>query len=264
MLSLRGVRKRFQGRVVLDGIDLDIAQGEAVGLIGRSGIGKSTLARCLVGLERADAGEIRLDGAPIRPGRAAARQAVQYLWQDPSQSLSPYLTAQGAVEEVLNGFHIGPAAGRAGRAAALLDRLGLPAQAQGRRPHALSGGQCQRTALARALAAEPRLLILDEPLSSLDLPSQHELVTVLKGVRARTRAGMLIISHDVAPLLMLANRILVMDQGRIVETLAAHSFCETARHPISRAHAEMLEEAMTAPRHRGVGQGCPAVKTGMA
>ena len=126
MLSLSRLSKRFHGQDVLCDISLDIAPGEVLGLIGRSGAGKSTLARCLVGLEHPDRGDIRLDGVPIVPGTGAARRQIQYLWQDPSQSLSPYLSARDAVLETLTGFGIGTPAGRRDRAAELLDSLGIP------------------------------------------------------------------------------------------------------------------------------------------
>lgn len=240
MLTLRGLTKRFDGREVLSGIDLSIAAGEIVGLIGRSGAGKSTLARCLVGLERAESGEIGLNGAAIAPGKGAARQAIQYLWQDPTQSLSPYLSAKGAVLETLSGFGVGPKQTIQARAADLLSSLGLSHALHERRPHALSGGQNQRVALARALAAKPQLLILDEPLSSLDLATQVSTIAALRDIHAETGLAMLIVSHDLAPLRRLADRILVLDAARIVEDIPMRRFCSDAMHPLSRAYAEAL------------------------
>lgn len=240
MLSVRGLSKRFYGRDVLDGIDLSIAPGEVVGLIGRSGAGKSTLARCLVGLESPDAGEIRLDDRPVTPGRGEARQHLQYLWQDPTQSLSPYLSARNAVVETLAGFRIGDRSRYKTRAADLLDALGINGALTSRRPHSLSGGQCQRVALARALAAEPKVLILDEPLSSLDLATQVHTLCLLRRVQAERGLAMLIVSHDLAPLRQLANRILVLDEARIVEDIPMGRFAQAASHPLSEAYAETL------------------------
>ena len=240
MLRVRGLSKQFHGRDVLRDIDLTIQAGEVVGLIGHSGAGKSTLARCLVGLERATQGEILLRGAQVKPGEGAERQQIQYLWQDPTLSLSPYLTAKGAVMETLTGFGVGAASGRDARATDLLTSLGIPQTLHKRRPHALSGGQNQRVALARALAAEPQVLILDEPLSSLDLATQVSTISVLRDIHAATGLTMLIVSHDLAPLRHLADRILVLDDARIVEDIPMHRFAQDASHPLAKAYANTI------------------------
>lgn len=237
MLEITNISKRFDGRDVLRDVSLHLKAGEVVGLIGRSGAGKSTLARSVVGLEVADRGAITLDGRIITPGRGAARQNIQYLWQDPAQSLSPYLTAHGAVLETLNGFGIG--ADRAVRARELLSSLGISDRMQGRRPHALSGGQCQRVALARALAAKPQVLILDEPLSALDLSTQLQTIALLRDIHRETNLSMLIVSHDLAPLRQLASRILVLDEGRIVESVPMNDFANAATHPLARAYGRL-------------------------
>ena len=244
MLTVRDLSKRFHGRDVLSDIDLTIEAGGVVGVIGHSGAGKSTLARCVVGLERAERGDILLDGAPISPGEGAARQNIQYLWQDPTQSLSPYLTAKGAVMETLSGFGVGTAQSRDTRATDLLTALGIPQSMHRRRPHTLSGGQNQRVALARALAAEPQVLILDEPLSSLDLVTQVSTISVLRDIHAETGLAMLVVSHDLAPLRQLADRILVLDEARIVEDIPMHRFSQEASHPLARAYAETLSAAL--------------------
>ena len=208
MLEIRNLTKTFHGREIFGDVHLSIEQGEVVGLIGRSGIGKSTLARCLVGLEMPDRGEISLESHIIKPGQSNARKDIQYLWQDATQSLSPYLTAHGAILETLNGFGIGARDKRAEAAKQLLLDLGISIDLQSRRPHALSGGQCQRVALARALAAEPKLLILDEPLSALDLVTQNRTIDLLQRLHQQRQLAMLIVSHDLAPLQKLSNRII--------------------------------------------------------
>jgi len=242
MLKLRGLSKQFYGQDVLKDIDLSLAPGEVVGLIGHSGAGKSTLARCLIGLETPDSGRICLEGQPIDPGFGPARQRIQYLWQDPTQSLSPYLSAHAAVMEPLNGFNIGAPATRHQNATALLADLGINAEAQTRRPHSLSGGQCQRIALARALAAEPQVLILDEPLSSLDLSTQINTIRLLRQVHAARGLSMLIVSHDLAPLRQLADRIAVLDDAQIVEDIRMAEFEQAAFHPLSKAYAQTITE----------------------
>ncbi|MFK7761660.1 MAG: ABC transporter ATP-binding protein [Roseobacter sp.] len=240
MLTIQNLTKSFQGRVVLADLSLSIAPGEVVGLIGRSGVGKSTLARCLTGLEAMDRGQVNLADVSITPGQGRARQHIQYLWQDPVQSLSPYLSAQNTVLETLDGFNIGPRGQRAARARALLASFDLPKDVVDRRTHALSGGQCQRVALTRALAAEPQVLILDEPLSSLDLMAQLNTIKLLQDLHVKRGTTMLIVSHDLAPLRHLADRILVLDNGRIVEDLAMSTFARDAENPLSRAYAETL------------------------
>mgnify|MGYP001187659392 CR=1 FL=1 len=224
MLEVRHLTKTYHGRSIFKDVRLSIKQGEVVGLIGRSGIGKSTLARCLVGLEQPDNGVFALDGQAFEPGTANARQDIQYLWQDASQSLSPYLTAHASLMETLNGFSIGAKEERFQKARGLLSDLGISPDMQARRPHALSGGQCQRVALARALAAEPKLLILDEPLSALDLITQNRTVDLLKRLHVERNLTMLIVSHDLAPLQKMSNRILLLQQEGIVEREAVQQF----------------------------------------
>lgn len=239
MLNVKHLVKRFYNVDVLSSINLDIAAGEVVGLIGHSGAGKSTLARCLVGLEKPQSGRITLDGHVIEPGSGSARQEIQYLWQDAMQALSPYISAHAAVLETLHGFGIGSRKSRAGRATELLTELGIDAATARRKPHALSGGQAQRIALARALAAEPKLLILDEPLASLDLPNQIGTINVLRQLHTQQVISMLIVSHDLAPLRQLANRIVLLDKGQIVEDLPLSRFHTEARHPLSRAYIKI-------------------------
>ena len=242
MLKIEGLKKSFHGSEILSGVDLEIAANEVVGLIGRSGAGKSTLARCLVGLEQPDAGRILLENNAITPGRGVARQQIQYLWQDPTQSLSPFLSAKAAVLETLNGFALGSAASRPHRAEALLGSLGLDRETWARRPHALSGGQCQRVALARSLAAESKVLILDEPLSSLDLVTQIATMELLKKVHDECNSAMLIVSHDLAPLRLLADRIVVLDEGQIVDDLSMSAISAKSDNPLLQANAARLSE----------------------
>jgi len=240
VLSIRNLSKSFYGTPVLNDINLDLSTGEVIGLIGRSGAGKSTLARCLVGLERAEAGTITLQGNTIMPGTGLARQKIQYLWQDPTQALSPYLSAKAAVLETLNGFDIGSRDQRNTRATDLLKQFEIDTGTAARKPYNLSGGQCQRVTLSRALAAEPEVLILDEPLSSLDMATQVAALNTLKTARQQRNISMLIVSHDLATLRQIADKVAVLDEGRIVEFLPIEQFAARARHPLARAYAETL------------------------
>ncbi len=239
MLNIKGLTKSFYNSVVLSNIELSIEKGKILGLIGHSGSGKSTLARCLVGLEKPQSGQIYLNDKLIIPGQGEARQKIQYLWQDPMQALSPFLSAHGAIVESLNGFNIGSRGSRSARATKLLEDLGIGSDLAIRKPHTLSGGQAQRIALARALAAEPDLLILDEPLSSLDLPTQIATIDLLRKIHADRGISMLIISHDLAPLWQLANHIAVLDRKEIVENLPISEFAKKACHPLSRAYIQL-------------------------
>lgn len=240
MLTVTNLSKRFHKQEVLRRISISLHSGEIVGLIGRSGVGKSTFARCLVGLEQPDSGTILLNETVITPSYGFARQAIQYLWQDPSQSLSPYLSAHGAVLETLNGFGVGT--DRSNKARSLLLDLGITSALQSRRPHALSGGQCQRVALARALAADPQVLILDEPLSALDLPTQLQTIALLQEIHRETGLTMLIVSHDLAPLRQLVSRVFVLEAGQIAQDLPMAHFSKVAAHPLAKANARSFKK----------------------
>lgn len=239
-LSIRHLSKRFalhQG-AVLDDVCLDISEGETVALIGRSGAGKTTLARCIVGLERADEGEVFVDGAPYRAKPRAARRAVQLVWQDPSGSLSPFLTLRQSVAEPLESFEIGDPKTRSRRADELLSSVGVAPEMFDRKPHQLSGGECQRAVIARSLASDPRVLLLDEPMSALDPPRQAALSQVLARLTRENRRAILLISHDLTAVRRLSTRVALLDQGRIVEDVPSAEFFARPSHPVARQFLE--------------------------
>jgi ABC-type dipeptide/oligopeptide/nickel transport system ATPase subunit len=236
LLSIRDLHKCFDtaGGAVLNGVSLTIHRGETVALVGRSGSGKSTLARCLVGLESPESGEVFIDGDRFRPRERKLRRLVQMVWQDPVPSLSPYRTVAESIREPLDAFSIGPPPSRDGRVRELLRSVGLAPELGDRRPHQLSGGECQRVIVARALAPDPRLLILDEPLSALDPPTQAEIVPVLQGVARQGAQAVLLISHDLTAVRKLASRVALLHEGRIVEDQPTERFLSNPEHPAAR------------------------------
>ena len=236
LCSIQDLRKSFDPsrRAVLNGVSLTIHAGETVALVGRSGAGKSTLARCVVGLESPDSGEILIDGARFNPRERKLRRLVQMVWQDPVPSLSPYLTVAESIREPLDAFSAGPPSWRGNRVRELLRSVGLAPELASRRPHQLSGGECQRIVLARALAPDPRLLILDEPLSALDPPAQADIVPVLQSVTRPASRAVLLISHDLTAIRKLATRVALLHEGRVVEDAPSDRFLSEPEHPASR------------------------------
>jgi peptide/nickel transport system ATP-binding protein len=239
LLEARGLTRTFPGRRgapvrALDGVDLRVSPGEVVGLVGESGSGKSTLARILVRLDAPDAGTVVVDGVDVAGARgadlAALRRTVQIVFQDPYLSLDPRLSIGATVAEPLEVRGDGRAAVR-DRVTALLEAVGLVAAVAGRRPAELSGGERQRVAIARALALEPRLLVLDEPLSSLDGDSAAQVARLLSELRASRDLAYLLISHDLGAVRGLAQRVAVMDGGRIVEEGTTERVLGAPRHP---------------------------------
>jgi peptide/nickel transport system ATP-binding protein len=221
MISVRDLRVRFgtgAGAVVaVDGVGFDVADGETFGLVGESGCGKSTILRALCGLNRAWTGDVQIAGAAVAPlrGRAFYKQ-VQMVFQDPYSSLHPRHSVNTTLSEPL-AIHGMDNAGD--RIATILTQVGLSPSFRYRYPHQLSGGQRQRLAIARALILEPRVLLLDEPTSALDVSVQAEILNLLVDIRRARRLTCILVSHDLAVVAHMCDRLAVMNAGRIVEEM---------------------------------------------
>jgi len=240
LLSAEEVTVRFGSRagelVAVDAASLSVQPGETLGLVGESGCGKSTLARSIAGLIRPAGGRILLHGADVTARRTRTqRRAVQIVFQDPYSSLNPRLTVRSTLTELLrvHGLARGSAAER--RCRELMALVGLPTRALDAYPNSFSGGQRQRIAVARALAVEPELLVADEPTSALDVSVQATILALFEDLRSQLGLAILMISHNLAAIRHLCDRIAVMYLGRIIELGSRDEIFGDPRHPYSAA-----------------------------
>ncbi|CAB3730281.1 Glutathione import ATP-binding protein GsiA [Paraburkholderia sediminicola] len=244
LLELQDVRIDYlqrHGKTVLravDGVTLQIARGETVGLVGESGCGKSTLSKAILRLVPTTSGEIRLRGIDLVPlgerELRPLRRHVQMVFQDPYASLNPRRTVAEILDTVLVVNGVGNAQQRRSRIATMLDRVGLPSSALGRFPHEFSGGQRQRIGIARALVLEPDLLICDEPVSALDVSIQAQILNLLVDLKRDLGLAYLFISHDLSVVRYIADRVHVMQGGRIVESGHHRDIWRSPQHPYTR------------------------------
>ena len=222
----------------VDGVDLDVAPGECLGVVGESGCGKSTLARMLVGLLKPSAGTITLDGRPVGALKGEARRrfhrTVQLVFQDPLSSLNPRKTVRQTLSGPLEALSGLDKAARLERVRDLMRRVGLRPEFAERYPHAFSGGQAQRIGIARALAVEPALIVLDEPVSALDVSVQAQVLKLLRDLQSRLGLAYVFISHDLAVVEALADRVVVMHRGKVVEAGPRARVFKAPEHPYTR------------------------------
>ncbi|MCU0126342.1 ABC transporter ATP-binding protein [Pseudomonas vlassakiae] len=243
VLEARGLHKAFVGpdgqmRQVLNDVSLQVRAGQTLGVVGESGSGKSTLGRILLGLERPEQGSVHLAGQDWLALSAAqqrqARQGIQVVFQDPLASFDPRYTVMRVLAEALAQAGV-PRGLRRTEAAALLERVQLPVGLLERRPLELSGGQRQRIAIARALAMKPKVLVLDEPVSALDVSVQARILALLAELKAELGLACLFISHDLGVVEQVSDQVLVMQGGRVVEQGAVAQVLGQPRHAYTRA-----------------------------
>jgi peptide/nickel transport system ATP-binding protein len=236
-VSFPGRGRRAPAIRALDGVSLTVAEGETLAVVGESGCGKTTLLRCIARLVEPTSGAIRLQGqdlARARGGRLASlRRTLGMVFQDPQSSLNPSRRVGGTLERALRARGLDRTDARGG-VGGMLERVGLPASHAARFPHELSGGERQRVGIARALAGEPRLVLLDEPVSSLDASLRLGVIELLGELQAQLECSYVLVSHDLAMVAAVADRIAVIYGGKIVELGAAREVLERPAHPYTR------------------------------
>lgn len=252
LLELREVEVVYQrpdGTLVpaVAGASLDVDSGEIVGLVGETGCGKSSLARAAVGLEPVAAGTVAFEGRPVhvlgRRARRPTERRLQLVFQNPYESINPRRTVGAQVADAFAINRTLPRSSWRRRVEELLHRVGLPASMAGRFPHQLSGGQRQRIAIARALAADPAMIVLDEPLSALDASVQAQVANLLVDLARDLNVGMLLISHDLAIVRHVAHRTAVMYLGVVVETAPTAQLWQSPMHPYTQSLIDAIPHA---------------------
>jgi ABC-type glutathione transport system ATPase component len=249
VIEVDGLRKEFGPLVAVDDVSFRVEEGRSLAVVGESGSGKTTVARMIVGLERATAGTIRALGrdrsTPARSTRERRQRGaeVQIVFQDPYSSLDPRQTVAGSIDEVLRLHRGGSGDVRRARVLELCELVGLDERQSRALPRRLSGGQRQRVAIARALAAEPRVLILDESVAALDVSIQAQVLNLLADIRARTGVSYILISHDLAVVRQLTDDCVVMQRGKIVERGPSGQVLDHPQNP----YTQLLRASVPGP-----------------
>lgn len=251
LMKISHVNKTYSnGLKVLDDVSFSLKKGECLGIIGESGCGKSTLAKCLLQLEKIDAGEISLNGDPVhnltKKNLIPFRKGIQAVFQNPSASLNPKLKIRDSLmdpylqfgnQKELRHFSYTSKENYIGQ---LLEAVELPAHLADRYPHELSGGQQQRVTISRAISIEPEVIILDEPTSSLDVLSQASLLKLLDNLRQQFSLSYVFISHDLAAVASLSQQLLVMKEGRMVDGFGSEDLFSLDRHSYTKELVSMF------------------------
>jgi ABC-type glutathione transport system ATPase component len=238
VLEVTGLRRTFGSVAAVDDVSFTLERGGSLGIVGESGSGKTTTARIVAGLDRADGGSVRVHGrdraakARGRAARLARAREVQMVFQDPYHSLDPRITVAGVLRETLR-LHF-PEVDLRSRCAELLEQVGLGPREAAALPRALSGGQRQRVAIARALAVEPDVLVLDEAVAALDVSVQAQILDLLARIREATGVAFLFITHDLGVVRCVAEDVVVMRRGRVVEAGSTEGVLTDPQHAYTR------------------------------
>ncbi|SHK51751.1 peptide/nickel transport system ATP-binding protein [Pseudonocardia thermophila] len=246
LVTVRDVRKVFRDKVAVDGVDIDVFAGESVGLVGESGSGKTTLARMIVGLTRPTSGTVEVGGVELTAGAlskeqwAAVRGTVQMAFQDPYSTLNPTRTIGSTLRE---GLRLAGVDDLEERTAELLERVGLPATYAQRRPGQLSGGERQRVAIARALSRSPRIVVCDEVVSALDVSVQAHILNLLRDLQADLGLTYVFITHDLAVVRQITDRVYVLNHGKVVESGLTSEVLDRPRHDYTRRLVASVPQA---------------------
>jgi ABC-type glutathione transport system ATPase component len=263
VLEAAGLRKEFGDLVAVDDVSFQLASGRSLAIVGESGAGKTTIARMLVGLERATSGTITTCGhdrsRPPRSARERRRRGreVQIVFQDPYTSLDPRQSAEAALDEVLKLHHGWAGDRRRARVAELMDLVGLDTRQARALPRSLSGGQRQRIAIARALAAQPTILILDESVAALDTSIQAQVLNLLADIRDESHISYILISHDLAVVRQLTDETVVLRRGKVVERGPTGRVLDNPGHP----YTQQLRASVPRPGWKPKRQGGSAIAT---
>jgi ABC-type glutathione transport system ATPase component len=261
LLQVAAIRKEFGEHVAVDDVSFEVPRGGSLAIVGESGSGKTTIARMLVGLERPTAGSITFEGRdrtqPARSSkdRKARSHEMQLVFQDPYTSLDPRQAVDACIDEALRLYRGGSAESRRPRVEELADMVGLDARQRRALPRALSGGQRQRVAIARVLAAEPLLVILDEAVAALDVSIQAQVLNLLADIRDATGVSYILISHDLAVVRQLCEQVIVMHRGVVVERGTTADVLDAPQDPYTRLLRDSVPRPGWKPSRRAPAAG---------